>query len=41
MKTYNPERRTWKGKSYKKGGKNVRDLRDDAKVREAAKEIAS
>jgi len=33
MKTnYNPERRAWKGKSYKKSGRNgakrVRDLRD-------------
>lgn len=25
---YNPERRTWKGKSYRKGGRRVRDLRD-------------
>jgi len=25
---YNPERKTWKGKSYKKGGKRVRDIKE-------------
>jgi len=25
---YNPERRAWKGRSYKKGGKRVRALKD-------------
>ena len=31
---YNPERRSWRGRSYSKGGKRVRDLRDRIKVRE-------
>jgi len=26
-KHYNPERRSWRGRSYKRGGKRVRDLR--------------
>ena len=26
-KKYNPERRTWRGRSYKKGGKRVADLK--------------
>jgi len=30
-KKYNPERRTWKGKSYKASGKLVRDMKDKAK----------
>lgn len=25
---YNPERRAWRGRSYKKGGRRVRALRD-------------
>lgn len=25
---YNPERRNWKGKSYKKGGKRIREEAD-------------
>lgn len=25
---YNPEKRAWRGKSYRKGGKRVKDLRD-------------
>lgn len=28
-KAYNPEKRTWRGKSYKKGGKRVQELRAD------------
>jgi len=28
MKKYNPEKRAWKGRSYKKGGKRVRALRE-------------
>lgn len=27
---YNPERKTWRGRSYKKGGQRVRALRDAA-----------
>ena len=30
-KKYNPERRAWKGRSYRKGGKRVRDCKDCAK----------
>lgn len=26
---YNPERRVWRGKSYRNGGKNIRRLRED------------
>lgn len=29
-KKYNPEKRAWKGKSYKKGGKRIRKLREEA-----------
>lgn len=29
---YNPERRAWRGRSYKKGGENVRQLRDKALI---------
>lgn len=25
---HNPERKSWKGKSYKKGGKRIRDERE-------------
>lgn len=28
MTRFNPERRAWKGRSYRKGGERVRDLRD-------------
>lgn len=28
--TYNPEKRTWRGKSYKAGGRPIKDLRDKA-----------
>lgn len=36
-RTYNPEKRAWRGKSYKKGGKRVRALRDaEAKTDEKA-----
>lgn len=31
MKHWNPEKREWRGRSYKKGGKRVRELRDAAK----------
>jgi len=27
-KKYNPERQAWKGKSYKRGGNRVRNLRE-------------
>lgn len=27
-KNYNPEKRTWRGRSYKKGGERIRELRD-------------
>lgn len=34
---HNPERRAWKGRSHKKGGKRVRELRDiGAQLRELA-----
>jgi len=39
MKTkHNPERRAWKGKSYKKGGKRVLDLRLKAKKKAVSEE---
>lgn len=25
---YNPERRAWRGRSYRKGGQRIRELRD-------------
>lgn len=28
MANYNPEKRTWRGRSYKRGGERVSDLRD-------------
>ena len=28
MKRHNPEKRAWKGRSYRKGGERVRDLRE-------------
>ena len=28
-KKYNPEARTWRGRSYRNGGKRVRTLRED------------
>jgi hypothetical protein len=28
MAKYNPEKRAWKGRSYRKGGERVRDLRE-------------
>lgn len=28
MKKYNPEKRTWRGRSYKAGGRRVRELRE-------------
>lgn len=27
---YNPERRRWRGRSYKQGGRRIADLRDAA-----------
>lgn len=27
-KKYNPEKRAWRGRSYKKGGERIRELRD-------------
>lgn len=30
MSRYNPERRVWRGRSHKKGGRIVRHVRDDA-----------
>lgn len=30
MTHYNPERRSWKGRSFRKGGERVSDLRDRA-----------
>lgn len=27
-KTYNPEKRAWKGKSYKKTGRRIKDLKE-------------
>lgn len=29
MSSYNPEKRAWRGKSYKKGGERIADLRDN------------
>ena len=42
-KSYNPERKVWRGKSYKKGttghdGTQIRDLRDKAAKKVARKE---
>ena len=34
MSSYNPEKRAWRGRSYKKGGKNVRELRDEGEIME-------
>lgn len=31
-KHYNPERKTWRGKSYKRAGVNIRQLKDAAVV---------
>lgn len=31
-KSYNPEKRAWRGRSHKKGGKRVRALREAVKV---------
>jgi len=39
-KQYNPEKRAWRGKSYKNGGKRVRDLRNAAKAGADAKSRA-
>lgn len=38
-RTYNPEKRAWKGRSYKKGGRRVRALRD-AVAAKAKKEVS-
>ena len=32
-KTYNPERRAWRGKSHKRAGKRVSDLKADTQLR--------
>lgn len=32
--TYNPERRAWRGRSHRKGGKSVRVLRDSIKTKD-------
>lgn len=32
MSHYNPEKRAWKGRSYKKGGERVRDLKEAVKT---------
>lgn len=29
---YNPERRTWRGRSHKKGGRRVAQIRTEAKI---------
>jgi hypothetical protein len=34
--SHNPERRAWKGRSYKKGGRPVRELRAEAEESVAA-----
>lgn len=31
-RVYNPERRVWRGRSYRKGGRRIRDLRYDTKL---------
>lgn len=38
---YNPEKSEWRGRSYRKGGKRVRDLRDAARVQADAQSDAS
>lgn len=38
MAHYNPEKRAWRGKSYKKGGKRVRFLRDRDTLKLLAKD---
>jgi hypothetical protein len=35
-KRHNPEKRTWRGRSYKAGGRRVRDLRDKPEVKKSA-----
>lgn len=41
-KKYNPEKHTWKGKSYKKGGQRTRTLREKVAKKEdlSKKELA-
>ena len=42
MKTrHNPERRAWRGRSYKRGGKRIRALRNSivTAIKECAKEV--
>jgi hypothetical protein len=37
-KKHNPEKRSWKGKSHKKGGQRVRILRDKGKRDQLSRE---
>ena len=39
QRTYNPERVSWRGKSYKKGGKRILNLRLRVLRREFEKEV--
>jgi hypothetical protein len=41
MKKHNPERRAWRGRSYKKGGERIRLLREHEKEKAKAKESGS
>lgn len=40
-KTYNPEKRTWRGRSYRKGGERVRDLREKCTFMKNAMTLAA
>lgn len=31
-KHYNPERRTWRGRSYKRGGKIIKHMKENSEV---------
>jgi len=39
--SYNPERRAWRGRSYKKGGENVRKLREEQPCNDAVSDAVS
>lgn len=39
MARYNPEKRAWRGKSYKKPGKRVADLRVKAREKVSREEV--
>lgn len=38
---YNPEKKDWRGRSYRKGGERVRDLRQAEAVKADAEDVAA